>query len=405
MVTACAVVLAACSSHRQGEPAEPQQTEQPQLPFPQKSDVTSRLQPRRVSPSPDKSIIALPQVTTSSSSSLGDFKPKVPGRRVAQVSVPGKYVALTFDDGPSGAYTPKILDILNRHGAKATFFVLGENAARHKSILARAAAEGHEIASHTWSHVKLTSKSYDQIASEMERTSAVIREATGRQPRLMRPPYGATNRGVIDFMMDRYGMTSVLWDVDTVDWKHPGTSAVVHRAVDKAHNGSIILLHDIHASTLAAVEQVVTGLQARGFKLVTVSQLIRLARDAAGQPATFAAAPTMANTLSPTDTPPSSQPALPDDPSSPPTSPEQPRQPEDPPEQSQESQPAVAAAAQPPTDPELSRLPDPGRENPAVPTETTENPLDIPEEIPASASPAPKGEIPTEPEQPADAIL
>ena len=145
MVTACAVVLAACSSHRQGEPAEPQQTEQPQLTSPQKSDVTSRLQPRRVSPSPDKSIIALPQVTTSSSSSFGDFKPKVPGRRVAQVSVPGKYVALTFDDGPSGAYTPKILDILNRHGAKATFFVLGENAARHKSILAALSQRGMRL--------------------------------------------------------------------------------------------------------------------------------------------------------------------------------------------------------------------------------------------------------------------
>lgn len=204
------------------------------------------------------------------------FVPKAPGRRVARVDVPGPYVALTFDDGPSPANTPKILDVLKRHGAHATFFVAGENAVHNKGILARAAAEGHEIGSHTYSHIKLTGSSDGKIESEMSRTGSIIEEATGRKPVLMRPPYGATNKRIVDKMYNDYGMTSVLWDVDTQDWRHPGVDVVVRRAVGNARAGSIILVHDIHASTLAAVEDIVVGLQARGFKLVTVSQLLAL---------------------------------------------------------------------------------------------------------------------------------
>ena len=210
-----------------------------------------------------------------------NFTPKMPGKRVAQVNIPGKYVAVTFDDGPNPANTPKVLDIFKRYGAKATFFVLGELATQHKGIIARAAAEGHEIASHTWSHIKMTGSSDEKIISEMDRTNAVIIEATGRRPSLMRPPYGATNQHIMDMMMDRYGMTSVLWNVDTQDWKHPGVDVVVNRVLSAAQNGSIILLHDIHASTLAAVESIVSGLQQRGFRLVTVSELIEMGRQAA----------------------------------------------------------------------------------------------------------------------------
>ena len=209
------------------------------------------------------------------------FVPRTPGHRVSQVNVPGKYVALTFDDGPSSANTPQILDILQRHGARATFFVLGENAARNKSLLARAVAEGHEIANHTYSHIKMTGVSKQTVAREIERTNEIIKSATGFYPTAMRPPYGAINSGLVDMMYNDYGMHAVLWDVDTRDWQHPGVSTVVQRAVGNAQSGSIILLHDIHASTVAAVEEIVTGLQARGFKLVTVSQLIEMGRRAA----------------------------------------------------------------------------------------------------------------------------
>lgn len=202
--------------------------------------------------------------------------------RISHMSVPGGYVALTFDDGPSARFTPKVLDILKKHRVKATFFVLGENVARNKDIVARAAAEGHEIASHSWNHPNLSKMSRAQVISQMDRTSAVIREATGHTPTLMRPPYGATNRALGNMLMTRYGMASVLWDVDTVDWKHPGVNVVINRAVRGARNGSIILLHDIHASTLQAVEGVVEGLLARGFKPVTVSELMRIGHGTKG---------------------------------------------------------------------------------------------------------------------------
>lgn len=211
------------------------------------------------------------------------FQPQMPGNRIAQVSVPGPYVALTFDDGPNPNTTPQVLDILRRLGAKATFFVLGENAVRHGHIVARAAAEGHEIGSHTWDHPNLTRLSREAIISQMDRTADTIRSAIGHNPAVMRPPYGATNENIINLMASRYGTPSIMWSVDTQDWKHPGVDVVIHRVVDRAKSGSIILLHDIHASTVAAVEGVVRGLQERGFRLVTVSELIAMGRRSAGE--------------------------------------------------------------------------------------------------------------------------
>lgn len=256
-----AMVVAACAPTKDNaQPALPPATQQPAMP----KEGPSATHPQE----PEK-----------------PFVPRVPGRRVSRVSVPGPYVALTFDDGPSSSLTPQALDILKRNNAHATFFVLGENAERNKPILARAAAEGHEIGSHTYSHIKMTSVSDDRICRELERTNAAIQEATGRLPQVMRPPYGAVNARLVDMVYQNYGMSSVLWDVDTRDWQHPGVDVVVQRAVGGAKPGSVILLHDIHASTLAAVEGIVSGLQARGFKLVTVSQLIALGKHAAQEQA------------------------------------------------------------------------------------------------------------------------
>lgn len=206
------------------------------------------------------------------------------GKRVSRVPMNGKYVALTFDDGPHAELTPKALDILKRHGARGTFFVLGQNAARARSIVRRAAAEGHEVGVHTWSHIKMNSSARAKVDREISRTQNLIAEITGTVPRVMRPPYGATNKALVNHMYNQYGMASILWDVDTVDWRKPGVGKVIATAVNKARPGSIILVHDIHATTLSALEGIVTGLQARGFKLVTVSELMQIAkREAAGE--------------------------------------------------------------------------------------------------------------------------
>ncbi len=212
-----------------------------------------------------------------------DWKLSPSDRKVEHVRVEKPYVAITFDDGPHPTLTPQVLDIFKKHGARATFFVLGRSATDNRSILARAAAEGHEIGVHSWSHINMCHSGDALIQSEFDRSIRVIEQATGYRPWLMRPPYGSTNPRLVNMMYTRYGMPSIIWDVDTSDWRRPGVQKVIRSAVDGAKPGSIILLHDIHPTTLAAVEEIVTGLQERGFQLVTVSQL--LAQGPAGMPA------------------------------------------------------------------------------------------------------------------------
>lgn len=200
--------------------------------------------------------------------------PRVPGVRVSSVSVPTKTVALTFDDGPHGTLTPRILNILAKYNAKCTFFVLGSNVQRYPGIVSRMVSEGHEVANHSWNHPNLATSSRASVASQLSRTNDAIVNACGRKPRLMRPPYGACNASLCSWMKSEYGLTTVLWSVDTNDWRKPGVSAVISRAVNGAKPGSIILVHDIHSSTADAVEGIVKGLQARGYELVTVSELM-----------------------------------------------------------------------------------------------------------------------------------
>ncbi len=249
--------------------------EKAELPAPPAEEVKPESAP--VEPPPT----VLPTPAFSPVEMTASFVPSAPGKRIARVNVPGPYVAVTFDDGPSASLTPKVLDIFKRHGAHATFFVLGRNAANNRSLLARAVAEGHEVGSHTWSHINMRASGTDKIFSELDRTNAVIERATGSRPKVMRPPYGSVNRNLVDMVYKRYGTPAILWDVDTNDWRKPGVQTVINRAVNRAQPGSIILLHDIHPSTIAAVEGIVTGLQARGFKLVTVSELIALGRGTA----------------------------------------------------------------------------------------------------------------------------
>ena len=286
----CAALLglAACTS---------QKTDEPVTPTPTPTQPTQPTQPAQPEQQPGQQPTT-PAVNGKSAAETrkeaASITPAAPGARVSRVQVPGMYVALTFDDGPSAALTPQVLNILNRHNARGTFFVLGENANRNRGIIARAASEGHEVGVHTWSHIKMTSAGTEKIDSEISRTAEVIKSATGKTPRVMRPPYGATSKNIVAHMYNDYGMYSILWDVDTLDWKHPGVQKVINTAVGQAKPGSIILVHDIHASTLAALEGIVTGLQARGFKLVTVSQLMALARQAsgAGEPARQQTTPT-----------------------------------------------------------------------------------------------------------------
>jgi peptidoglycan/xylan/chitin deacetylase (PgdA/CDA1 family) len=221
------------------------------------------------------------------------------------VHVDGPYIAMTFDDGPSEKLTPKLLDILAAHHIHATFFVIGENAARHPEILQREMREGHEIGNHSWTHPALGKMSDAGVRRELQETDDTIRAAIGQRPTLMRPPYGSITARQKQWIHSEFGYTVILWDVDPLDWKNPGPAVVTSRIVRQTRAGSIILSHDIHPGTIAAMPATFDQLQAKGFKFVTVSELIAMGKPKPAQDATEGATPSAspATTQSPTATP------------------------------------------------------------------------------------------------------
>src|SRR5438093_9086367 len=193
------------------------------------------------------------------------------------VHTDGPYIAMSFDDGPSATLTPKLLDLLAARHIKATFFVIGENVMEHPEIVARAAREGHEIGNHSWSHPNLAKMSQDRVHQQLWRTDDAIRNATGKRPTLMRPPYGSITAREKRWIHDELGYDIILWDVDPYDWKRPGPAVVRNRILKETQPGSIVLSHDIHPGTIEAMPSTLDALAAKGFKFVTVSEVIRMA--------------------------------------------------------------------------------------------------------------------------------
>lgn len=193
-------------------------------------------------------------------------------------NVEGPYIAITFDDGPHATLTPKLLDILKERGIKATFFVLGECVAANPEIVRRAVAEGHEIGNHSWDHKALPRSGGAGVASEMNQTSAAIEQAGGKKPVVMRPPYGATTAAITKRLNDEFGFKVVMWEVDPLDWKVRNSARVTGEIVKQTKPGSIILAHDIHPTTVAAMPETLDALLKKGFKFVTVSELIAMDR-------------------------------------------------------------------------------------------------------------------------------
>ena len=204
-------------------------------------------------------------------------EPEEPGITFNSVHVDGPYIAMTFDDGPSATLTPKLLDLLAAHHIKATFFVIGENVAEHPEIVARAASEGHEIASHSWSHPNFAKMSDEGVRRQLQQTDDAIKNATGKRPTLMRPPYGSITAREKHWIHGEFGYDIILWDVDPYDWKRPGPAVVRARILKETRPGSIVLSHDIHAGTIEAMPSTFDELEAKGFRFVTVSELIRMA--------------------------------------------------------------------------------------------------------------------------------
>jgi peptidoglycan/xylan/chitin deacetylase (PgdA/CDA1 family) len=183
-----------------------------------------------------------------------------------------KCIALTFDDGP-GPYTQKLLGQLRDAGVHATFFMLGRQVETYPRVARAVAAAGNEIGVHTWDHRDLTRLTPAQIDGEIRSTVAIIRKDAGVSPRYLRPPYGAMDADV-HAAARRAGLALALWSVDTLDWKTRSTKETVAAALRDARRGSIILVHDIHPTTVAGVPAIIKGLRAKGYTFVTVSQLL-----------------------------------------------------------------------------------------------------------------------------------
>jgi peptidoglycan/xylan/chitin deacetylase (PgdA/CDA1 family) len=210
--------------------------------------------------------------------------PGQPKTTYSQCHVDGPYVAMTFDDGPHVENTPRLLDMLKERGIKATFFVVGQCAAEYPDIMKRIVAEGHEVGNHSWSHPQLTKMGEGGVTDELQRTHDVITQTTGAAPTVMRPPYGAFTANQRAWANHKWGYKIILWDVDPLDWKIRNADHVKSEILKGTVNGSIVLSHDIHKSTVDAMPATLDGLAAKGFKFVTVSELIAMDRPVAPKP-------------------------------------------------------------------------------------------------------------------------
>jgi len=217
--------------------------------------------------------------------------PRGPQITFNSVYVDGPFIALTFDDGPHGSLTPKLLDLLAARKIKATFFVVGQCVVEYPALVARAVREGHEIANHSWSHPNLGKMGDDGVRRELQKTHDAVKTAAGVTMTLMRPPYGSITARQKGWIYDTFGYRVIIWDVDPFDWKRPGHAVVTSRIVNQTVPGSIILAHDIHAATIEAMPATLEQLQAKGFKFVTVSELLAMARPAPPKPPATPAQP------------------------------------------------------------------------------------------------------------------
>lgn len=185
---------------------------------------------------------------------------------------------MTFDDGPSEKLTPELLALLARHHIHATFFVIGRNVVAHPEILQRAVREGHEIGNHSWTHPAFGKMRDASVRAELQKTDDAIKAAIGTRPTLMRPPYGSITTRQKKWINEEFGYRTILWDVDPLDWKRPGPAVVTRRIVQGTRPGSIILSHDIHPGTIKAMPDTFDQLEAKGFKFVTVSELVAMGK-------------------------------------------------------------------------------------------------------------------------------
>lgn len=201
----------------------------------------------------------------------GEGTPEDPWYAARNLDPSKPMVALTFDDGPAPA-TWRILDSLEAHGAKATFYMVGNRMGNYPDTVRRVAALGCEIGSHTWGHNYITKLGAQALHGNLNRFDSTLQSLTGLRSATMRPPGGFVNAASSQALAS-YGVPAIMWSIDTLDWKSRNAQAVVDKVLSSVKDGDIILMHDLYGTTADAAAILIPELLNRGYQLVTVSEL------------------------------------------------------------------------------------------------------------------------------------
>lgn len=220
--------------------------------------------------------VAEPLPAPAPPAALPDLPDGDPARLVVYGDRACPQIALTYDAGSGADGAAAIVDVLKKHGVTSTFFLTGKWVERYPDLAKRIAAEGHEIANHTYSHPDLTKLTPQEVIQQVQDGEAAIRRITGKETKpLFREPYGAFNETELRLIRQAGFSYSIYWEVDTLDWQFPPVQTLVNRITQKSKNGSIVLMHLNVPDTAIASDQAIAQLREKGFKLVTVTQVMQ----------------------------------------------------------------------------------------------------------------------------------
>lgn len=186
------------------------------------------------------------------------------------------HISITFDDGPNLEFTPKVLSLLKVHNAKATFFLIGKNAEKHPELVRQIIEEGHTIGNHSYSHSKnFGFFSSEKVAAELKQTNSILKEITGKELKLFRPPFGVTNPNIKKALKNT-GHQSIGWSKRSFDTISVSEEKILKRVTFNLKKGDIILLHDSSAKTVAVLEQLLLTLPSQKLQSVPVDRLLEI---------------------------------------------------------------------------------------------------------------------------------
>jgi peptidoglycan/xylan/chitin deacetylase (PgdA/CDA1 family) len=259
--------------------------------------------PTQTTPAPASDNTSTPAATATATTATPapGAAPKI---TYSQCHVDGPCIAMTFDDGPHAQNTPRLLDMLKERKIHATFFMVGECVAEYPEIVKRIVAEGHEIGNHSWSHPDLAKMSEAAVHDQIQKTHDAIVNACGVAPKLLRPPYGAFTTRQRAWANGTWGYKIILWDVDPEDWKVRNAEHVKTEILKHTGQGSIILSHDIHKTTIDAMPETLDTLLKKGYKFVTVSEVLAMDHPATPKPKATPKPPATPSAVEVSTTPP-----------------------------------------------------------------------------------------------------